>query len=85
MKYAVIGIVHSTAYASLLRIQCLKHSTRHPLPWPMVGWVIDTLYGADAMPNKIDYRLCHAPRTLHMKMRLEAGKTYMNSQHINKK
>ena len=68
MKHVVIEVVHHTTYKSLLRIQCLTHGSSHPLPWTTVGWVITMLHGADTIPANIDYRLCHAPRTLNMRM-----------------
>ena len=55
VQYVVIQIVHSTVYAALLRIKSLQHGTRHPLPWPTIGWTIVSLEGADEQNNAIDY------------------------------
>ena len=77
MHYVVIQIVHSTAYASLLRIQSTTHSTRHPLPWPTVGWTIKVLVGADDNSTEIDYQICHVPRSLYMRREVYRIKTHM--------
>ena len=76
MKYVVIGFVRHIRYASLFRIQCLTHVSCYPLHWPTVGWLIIMLHGADDIPVKIDYKLCHVPRTLNMRM--EVYKTFMH-------
>ena len=86
MQYVDIQIVHSTAYAALLRIQSLVHGTRHPLPWPSLSWTIDVLEGADVNVHPIDYRMCYIPRSLNMRREVYKTATHMifsNLQQLN--
>ena len=84
MKYVVIGIVCRTTYDSLLRILCLTPGSYHLLPWPTAGWVITILHGADAMPVKIDYILCHVPRTLKMRMKVYKACMHMIFSYLKR-
>ena len=54
----------------------MAHDSRHPLPWPIVGWIIKMSHGTDAMPAMINYTLCHVLRPLNMK--IEVYKTCMH-------
>ena len=76
-KYLVIRILYKHIYASLLRVRSLQYCSNHPLPWPSIGWRIDTLHNADCGSKQIDYRLCYVPRSLHIKRVVYKTTTHM--------